>query len=105
MAKIEVGSAVVAVRDGGIDSQGLPLERPRARHVYRITSIYQMAYGLGCTLKGMNPQPYKGYLLNVTNPRARMSQGWYFELVEPADDEFSQTLYDYLRSRDNVPVE
>jgi hypothetical protein len=88
-----VGDMVVATRDGGHDRQGLPIERPRAGKMYRISSIYEMAYGLGCTLEGLDPRPYKGYFLHVNKGK---NAGWYFKPVEVADPEFTATLRQYL---------
>lgn len=54
-------------------------------HVYRITGTYEMPYGLGCTLLGLNPWPYAGYFLHRRG-KGTMS-GWYFEPLKEADDE------------------
>jgi hypothetical protein len=101
---IGVGDAVVALKNGGHDSAGLPSQRPIAGCTYRITSIYEMKYGLGCTLKGMDPFPYRGYFLYVrrSSTSGRVQKGWYFERVEKADPEFTEALYDLLRSKEKV---
>lgn len=97
--ELRVGDMVVATRDGGHDKGGLPIERPRAGKMYRITSIYEMAYGLGCTLAGLNPSPYKGYFLHVNKRRRGVASGWYFKPVEVATPEFTETLRAYLASQ------
>jgi hypothetical protein len=99
MKDIRVGDAVVAIRNGGHDSDGLPFQRPIAGNVYRITSVYQMRYGLGCTLRGMDPFPYRGYFLYV---RSGSKKGWYFERLAPAEPSWTETLYELLRSKDHV---
>lgn len=87
-----MGDAVVAIRNGGYDRHGLPVQRPMAGKVYRVTGIYEMAYGLGCTLEGMDPRPYKGYFLLV-RPGYGARSGWYFKKVERASDEFIDMLH------------
>lgn len=95
---IGAGDLVVAVRDGGHDKYGFPRERPLAGRVYRVTSVYSMSYGLGCTLEGMDPFPYRGYFLYVENaPRTR--RGWYFKRMEPADAEFTQMMRDLVKRK------
>lgn len=73
---INVGDEVVALLDGGTDRRGCPYDRPRRGQIYRITGIYEMRYGLGCTLEGMDPRPYRGYFLFVK----RQGQ-WYFRKI------------------------
>lgn len=90
---IHPGSVVVATRDGGTDRDGLPIQRPVMGKTYRVTSIYEMAYGLGCTLQGMDPRPYKGYFLHVNKGK---NAGWYFKPIEVADQDFAATLRRYL---------
>lgn len=87
---IGVGDRVVAVKDPGLDELGQPWSRPTKGKIYVITGIYQARYGLGCTLKGLDPSPFRGYLLHVRKPwRRDMEAGWYFRKVEPADEEFT----------------
>ena len=90
MRDIRPGDVVVATRDGGHDRDGFPRERPLAGRTYRVTGIYEMRYGLGCTLAGMDPFPYKGYFLYVKGKGAR--GGWYFERLAPADSDFTEML-------------
>lgn len=95
-----VGDVVQAVRDGGHDASGLPFQRPVAGKLYRITGIYEMRYGLGCTLQGMNPAPYRGYFLYVSPGIMRgVHPGWYFKKVDVADQEFTVSLREYLESK------
>lgn len=54
------GTLVVALKDGGHDAMGLPIARPIAGHVYVVGETYEMPYGLGCTLVGMDAAPYRG---------------------------------------------
>lgn len=83
MSKLKVGDLVVAVKRGGQDHNGLPERVPQVGMVYRITGIYSMAYGAGCTLEGMDPRPYKGFFLYVDHPRSpNMKRGWYFRKAE-----------------------
>lgn len=89
---ISVGDAVVACRDGGTDRNGLPLSRPVVGRIYRITSIYEMAYGLGCTVAGLDPAPYRGYLLYVKPGRRNLAEGWYFSKLAVADEEFTAMI-------------
>lgn len=88
---IGVGDDVVAMRDGGADRRGRPYQRPVKGQRYRVTGVYEMAYGLGCTLEGMDHQPYRGYLLFVKNGSKRFQEGWYFRKLvkdeEPASVE------------------
>ena len=86
MKPIAVGDVVVAIKDGGHDSLGRPWQRPRTDSHYRVTSIYPMKYGLGCTLEGMDPSPYRGYFLRVNKRGRNVQGGWYFEKLEAADD-------------------
>lgn len=81
-----IGEVVVALRDGGHDKDGFPRERPLAGRTYRITSIYEMPYGYGCTLAGLDPFPYAGYFL-WRKGKKKLS-GWYFKPIEAASDEF-----------------
>ena len=96
---IEVGSAVVATRDGGHDAAGLPKVRPIAGRTYRVTGIYRMSYGLGCTLQGMSAAPYRGYLLFVKSGHKVMLPGWYFKPIAVADSEWTQAFREYLGSK------
>lgn len=59
----DIGDEVVAIRNGGKDRRGRPHDRPVKGEVYRITGIYRMSYGLGCTLEGLDPSPYRGFFL------------------------------------------
>lgn len=96
---ISVGDVVVAIKPGGHDREGFPLQRPIVGRHYRVTSIYGMRYGLGCTLQGMDPFPYRGYFLHVTKGGQTIERGWYFRKVEAADVEWTETLYELLRSK------
>jgi hypothetical protein len=100
----KVGDVVEAIKNGGFDATGYPRQRPQIGHYYRITSIYNMSYGLGCTLVGMNPAPYRGYFLYVKPGKLRAPAGWYFRPIEKADPEFTATLYEYLESKHHEPV-
>lgn len=101
----KVGDVVEAIKDGGRDANGLPRARPMAGRFYRITSIYEMRYGLGCTLAGMDAAPYRGYFLFV-KPRTIRNQphGWYFRPIEKADEEFTATLREFLESKSHEPI-
>lgn len=94
---IEVGDIVEATRHGGRDRYGRPLIVPVRGRIYKVTSIYEMSYGLGCTLQDMDPAPYKGYLLFVAN-NAKLKNGWYFRKAD-ADPEFKEFM---KRMRPNV---
>lgn len=90
---MNVGDLVVATLDGGHDPSGFPRERPVARRYYRIAGVYEMPYGLGCTLEGMDPFPYKGYfLMRRVRTRKGTVERWYFAPVERADREFTKAL-------------
>lgn len=78
------GSVVVATRDGGRDPDGLPLDIPRAGHRYIVVDTYEMPYGLGCTLEGMDHFPYRGYYLHRRGKGK--SSGWYFKEVDMAEE-------------------
>lgn len=83
------GSVVEALRDGGHDKKGQPVQRPVKGRRYMVLSTYEMRYGLGCTLVGLNPQPYLGYFLHVAHgPRNRL--GWYFREVPPEELELEE---------------
>lgn len=112
MTKLGTGDLVVATRPGGQDSMGYPIWVPEPGGVYRITSIYKMRYGLGCTLEGRTAEPYLGFLLYVKpgirlrNPNGRTSRvrsGWYFRKVQlddkPAEAEWLRSL---LRQKEAV---
>jgi hypothetical protein len=92
---IQIGDVVEAVVEGGRDRRGLPIQIPMVGRIYRIKSIYEMAYGLGCTLHGMDPSPFQGYLLFVIDGYKRRGfrpqAGWYFRKAE-ADKEFTKWL-------------
>ena len=93
---IQPGDVVEAVMDGGRDRHGLPIQYPVTGRIYKVRSIYEMRYGLGCTLYGMNPRPYKGYLLFVLPESKFAKTGWYFRKAE-ADDEFKQMMSEIRR--------
>lgn len=83
MSKLKVGDLVVAIKRGGQDKRGLPERVPQVGMVYRITGIYRMAYGAGCTLEGMDPRPYKGFFLYVDSLCVPIiKRGWYFRKAE-----------------------
>jgi hypothetical protein len=74
------GDLVVALLDGKRSPHGFPVVTPKAGHFYIVTSIYEEWYGLGCTLDGLNPKPYRGFFL--------VSMGvHYFKKVEPVQEE------------------
>lgn len=95
----KVGDVVEAIKNGGFDATGYPRQRPEIGRYYRITSIYKMSYGLGCTLAGMNPAPYKGYFLYVKPGRLSVPAGWYFRPIEKADEDFTASLREFLESK------
>lgn len=81
------GDTVVALLTGGRSDDGLPFVVPVAGEVYTITSVYEAKYGLGCTLEGLDPYPFKGFFLAV-RPGIRMAGrpipgGWYFQKLQP----------------------
>lgn len=93
-SKLGSGDLVVALRPGGQDSLGYPRWVPEPGQVYRLTSIYRMRYGLGCTLEGRTAEPYLGFLLYVKpgirlrNPDGRANTvrpGWYFRRAQMDD--------------------
>lgn len=90
MRIIQVGDPVIAVQAGGRDPNGIPFQCPEVGKIYRVTGIYQTKYGYGCELDGMDPGPYRGYLLYVrddklvTFHRRRIKPGWYFRRLEKA---------------------
>jgi hypothetical protein len=94
---VAVGDVVVALRNGGHDKLNRPVQRPILGRTYRIASIYEMKYGLGCTLEGMDPSPYRGYFLWVRagikmKATRELTAGWYFELAPVKDDWLERTL-------------
>lgn len=98
-----VGDLVVAVKRGGQDRSGLPEIVPQVGMLYRITAIYRMRYGYGCRLEGMDPRPYKGYLLWVTPKHiGPLEPGWYFRKAEPEKVQRAVgTFKDWLGEVDN----
>lgn len=92
---IQVGDVVEAVMKGGRDKRGFPIQCPMVGRVYRVKSIYEMDYGLGCTLHGMDPSPFKGYLLFVIDGFQRRGfrpqAGWYFRKAT-ADPGFHELM-------------
>lgn len=96
---IDVGDEVVALLDGGCDKRGRPYDRPKRGQIYRITGIYEMRYGLGCTLEGLDPRPYRGYFLFVK----RQGQ-WYFrklakDLAPASAEDATINILEKLRER------
>lgn len=94
---IDDGDIVVATRKGSQDARGLPANIPAKGKTYRVKRVYPMPYGLGCEIEGLNPFPYRGFLLYVSPSRASKwkkigPDGWFFEKVEKADDEFAQSI-------------
>lgn len=83
---IRKGDVVEAIRDGGVDRNYLPEIIPEKSKLYRVTSVYDAKYGLGCTLKGLDPRPYKGYLLFVLPGIKFAEPGWYFRKVDAEID-------------------
>lgn len=101
-----VGEVVVAMRDGGHDNDGFPRERPLAGRTYRVTGIYEMPYGYGCTLDGMDPFPYQGYFLfrkGRKDGKFSKLAGWYFKPMEVAEEWFSEFLY-RMDSNEDEPI-
>jgi len=84
---IRVGDEVVCVQPAGVDDNCEPQIRPVVGEVYTVTSVYRAFYGLGCQLEGLNPRPYKGYLLKVVDnlKLADASLGWYFQKLAKVD--------------------
>jgi len=79
------GDSVVCIGEAGKYCLN---DRPVVGEVYTVTSTYEMFYGTGCTLEGMDPFPFDGYLLNVEVPFAcDMAPGWYFRRLEPVSIE------------------
>ena len=74
------GDLVLAIRDGDRCPLGLPLVVPKAGMLYICTGVYDEWYGLGCTIDGLSPKPYKGYFLNRFGTV-------YFKKVLPIEDE------------------
>ena len=84
---IGVGDEVVCIRAAGCDDNCDPQIRPVVGEVYTVSAIYHMFYGLGCRLEGLNPWPYKGYLMRVDD-NSKLSDaelGWYFEKLQKLD--------------------
>lgn len=94
MARISVGDKVVCKRRPGMDDHGRPAIQPVVGQVYVVTGLYQMFYGYGCTLEGLDPKPYRGYILKMINNKNMpdMELGWYFEKVVPAMDQLRSLL-------------
>lgn len=84
---IKIGDVVKCVRPAGVDDNLEPAIRPVLGEVYTITGLYRMNYGVGCRLEGLDPKPYKGYLLYVRKPVAGtdMIPGWYFKKLPKVD--------------------
>jgi hypothetical protein len=59
---------------------GLPLDWPVAGRRYIVVDTYEMPYGLGCTLEGMDHAPYRGYFLHRRG-KGKLS-GWWFKEVD-----------------------
>jgi hypothetical protein len=91
---VRTGDMVIALRDGDRDpSTHLPRVIPRKGGVYRVTDIYPMWYGLGCQLEGMDPSPFRGYILwRRARSLDRVRGRSYFRRIE-ADDELLQKLF------------
>lgn len=95
MPRFKEGDLVVATKNGGQDEIGQPVERPYRGQLYRITEIYEMNYGLGCRLEGLDPYPYKGYFLCRRNKRGE--EVWYFRHAEAEPEpEVKVTLKELL---------
>lgn len=75
------GSVVIAIRDGGRGPDGMPETVPLTGRQYMVTETYEMPYGLGCCLKGMDPAPYRGYMLHRRSKK-NPDGVWYFQEVE-----------------------
>ena len=103
---IGVGDTVQCTQRPGMDDHGRPFEQPVVGEIYTVTSIYRINYGLGCTLEGLNPKPYRGYILCMQNNRRfpDMPLGWYFKKLVPVDIKKFTTVGE---SQDNerIPVD
>lgn len=73
------GRYVVAIRDGEGDPTGLPAERPKRGHIYRVERVYAAPYGHGVQLAGLDPSPYAGYFLRR---KGRLGTKHYFVPLE-----------------------
>ncbi len=95
---IEDGDIVVVTRNGSQDAEGLPRSIPIEGKTYRIKHVYPMPYGLGCEISGLNPWPYRGFLLYVSPSRSKKwknigPEGWFFAKVEKADEGFMESIF------------
>jgi hypothetical protein len=86
---IRDGDLVIALRDGKRSPSGFPVVIPKKGQLYRCTGVYTQWYGLGCTLEGLNPKPWKGFFLVAHGVH-------YFRKVvqeeQPADISFQELL-------------
>ena len=99
---LKPGDEVVAIKAAGKDKMGRPKCRPKIGKRYIVTSIYTAAYGLGCTLKDLDPHPYRGYILFSKGWRDA-EPGWYFRKLQkddrPAEEKFIQLFKDRIREK------
>lgn len=99
---IEVGDKVVCIKAPGVTPRG-PKDVPSVGGYYVITGIYKERYGLGCTLAGLDPRPYKGYFLHVSRSTFGQELGWYFEKLDTPFD--LDTLIQTMRAPKNADVD
>lgn len=76
---ITVGDTVVCVLPPAVSASGQPAERPKLGEQYVVLTTYPASYGIGCTLEGLNPFPYEGYVLYAEAENSlAVAGGWYF---------------------------
>ena len=93
---------LLAVRDGGKDRFGLPMSVPHVGGRYIVTGTYEMPYGLGCTLLGMDPSPYRGYILHKRSKKDPRGV-WFFVEVDPAEDYLkAQEIFEREQTKDKL---
>ena len=79
---IKPGQRVRCVLPPALDTSSRPEARPQLGEVYTVTGTYSADYGQGCTLEGLDPFPYAGYVLYATPFNSLyIAGGWYFEPV------------------------
>lgn len=103
---IRVGDVVQCVKPAEKSEDGLPSKVPEVGKIYRITGVYLCRYGLGCTLEGLDPYPFRGFCFYVEdtrfNRRHFKSVGRFFEKVQKADKEFTEMLKRVTRRRGSI---
>lgn len=76
---IQPGDTVLCVLPPAVSASDQPAERPRLMETYVVASVYSASYGTGCTLEGLNPFPYEGYVLWAAEENSlNVAPGWYF---------------------------